>query len=373
MTIPFKLTLAGIAALSVVAAGCGSDSGSAGAKKGAHTVQISLTDDGCEPAALQVHSGATNFAVTNKDTAAVTEFEVLKGSRILGEVENVAAGLSRTFSLTLQPGTYTTYCPGGKGPEKGTLTVSGAAVAQTDPLVKDAVSSYRTYLEQQTEELVEHTRAFAAAVKAENVAEAKRLYAPARAPYERIEPVAESFGSLDPAIDARAGDVPKSKWTGFHPIERSLWVENTASGHAGTADGLMRDIADLQSKVATVKLEPAQIANGAVELLGEVSKSKITGEEERYSHVDLVDFEANVDGAREAFESVAPLLRRHNAALEREIASRFAAVQAALKDYERGDGFVSYTDLTKADTRKLSQAIDALAEPLSQVPARIVG
>ena len=44
-------------------------------------------------------------------------------------------------------------------------------------------------------------------------------------PYERVEPVAESFGDLDPRIDARANDVPKSKWTGFHPIERRLWVQ----------------------------------------------------------------------------------------------------------------------------------------------------
>ena len=51
-----------------------------------------------------------------------------------------------------------------------------------------------------------------------------------------------------------------------------------------------------------------QIANGANELLGEVSASKITGEEERYSHIDLVDFEANVEGAEAAFEAVEPLL-----------------------------------------------------------------
>ena len=44
-------------------------------------------------------------------------------------------------------------------------------------------------------------------------------------------------------------------------------------------------------------LQPAQVANGSVDLLGEVAKSKVTGEEERYSHTDLGDFEANVDGA----------------------------------------------------------------------------
>ena len=95
--------------------------------------------------------------------------------------------------------------------------------------------------------------------------------------------MAESFGDLDPRIDARANDVPKSKWTGFHPIERRLWVQKTTKGTAKLADGLVTDSRELQRLVRTVKLEPAQVGNGANELLGEVSKSKITGEEERYS------------------------------------------------------------------------------------------
>jgi iron uptake system component EfeO len=122
-----------------------------------------------------------------------------------------------------------------------------------------------------------------------------------------------------------------------------------------------------------VKLEPSQIANGAVELLGEVSKSKITGEEERYSHIDLVDFEANVAGARAAFDAVKPIVQDRNAKLATEVDQRFGEVAAALGHYRRGDSFVSYTDLTRADKRKLSRAIDALAEPLSQVPAQVVG
>jgi len=373
VTGPSKLTLAGLAALAVTAAGCGKDAGDSGAKKGARTVSITLNDKGCDPSTFEIPAGATNFAVRNDDTAAVTEFEVLEGSRILGEVENVAAGLSKTFSLTLQPGTYTTYCPGGSGPERGRLTVTGRAVARTkDPQASAAVSTYRRFLEEQARELVTRTRAFAAAVKGSDVAKAKGLYGPARAPYERIEPVAESFGGLDPAIDARAGDVPRSEWTGFHPLEQSLWVKDSTAGHATTADKLVADVLELQTRVKTVKLEPAQIANGAVELLGEVSKSKITGEEERYSHIDLLDFEANVAGAKTAFGAVRPLLRGADASLADEISTRFANVEGALEDYRRGEGFVTYTDLTKADTRKLSQAIDALAEPLSRVPSRIV-
>ena len=159
--------------------------------------------------------------MTNAGAAAVTELEILEGKTIVGEVENVAPGLTRSFSLTLRAGAYTLFCPGGTAAE-GTLTVTGEAVALgTD--ARKAVETYRDYLKEQTALLSAATRAFADAVTAGDVASAKRLYPAARAPYERIEPVAESFGDLDPAIDAREDDVATGEqWTGFHRIEKAL-------------------------------------------------------------------------------------------------------------------------------------------------------
>jgi iron uptake system EfeUOB component EfeO/EfeM len=164
--------------------------------------------------------------------------------------------------------------------------------------------------------------------------------------------------------------VPKSKWTGFHPIERQLWVKDTTKGTAKLADGLVADSRRLQSLVRTVKLEPAQVGNGANELLGEVSKSKITGEEERYSHIDLLDFQANVEGARAAFDAIRPALAGKDPSLVSEIERRFGLVDAALRPHQTADGFVPYTALAKPQVRRLSEVIDALAEPLSEAPAR---
>src|SRR5262249_36858605 len=150
------------------------------------------------------------------------------------------------------------------------------------------------------------------------------------APYERIEPIAESFGDLDPALDAREGDVPASEWTGFHRIEQQLWVQNNLDGMASVGDKLSADVAKLQAQIPDIKLEPATIANGAVELLNEVSASKITGEEDRYSHTDLSDFAANVAGAKAAYEAVKPLLAEKDTALAETITQRFADVETAL-------------------------------------------
>ena len=252
-----------------------------------------------------------------------------------------------------------------------TTTTAAAKSKQATPQEKAAVAQYRDYLEENTAELVAKTKPFVAAVVAGNVAKAKSLYPAARIPYERIEPVAGSFGDLDPRIDAREDGVPADEWGGFHRIEKALWVEDTTKGMAPVAKQLQADVEELDQKVKTVDLDPVEIAVGANELLAEVSGSKITGEEERYSHIDLVDFEANVEGSLAAFEAVKPLLDESDADLSGEIEADFKMVFASLEPYRTEDGFVSYTDLTKADTRKLSIKIDTLAEKLSQVPAAI--
>jgi iron uptake system component EfeO len=365
---PFLAVFA-VGLVALLATGCGSsDDGPAGAKK----LSFKLTDAGCEPHDASAPAGPITFDVENAGSSKVTELEVLDGETLLGEVENLTEGLPGSFSLTLEKGEYTLRCNGGEN-EDGTLTVTGGTQAQNNPEAEAAVADYRKYLEKNADELVAKTAPFVAAVEAGEVEKAKALYPAARIPYERIEPVAESFGDLDPRIDARENDVPASQFGGFHRIEKALWEEETAKGMAPVAEQLLADVEELRQKVKRVDLQAVQIANGANELLGEVSASKITGEEERYSHIDLVDFEANVEGSQVAFEAVEPLLKKKDPKLAKKIEAGFEDVYASLKPYRRGDGFVSYTELTKADTRKLAQEIDALAEELSQVPAQIVG
>jgi iron uptake system component EfeO len=250
-------------------------------------------------------------------------------------------------------------------------TTAASETGQVSPKAEATVADYRRYLEEQADLLVVETKPFVAAVVAGKLAEAKALYAPPRIPYERIEPVADTFGSLDPRIDARENDVAAGEFEGFHRIEKALWEESTTKGMAPIAERLQKDVEALAAKVKTVDPSAVDIANGAVALLGEVSASKITGEEERYSHIDLVDFEANVEGSEAAFEAVKPLLDETDPELAGEVEAHFKMVFAALQPYRRGNGFVSYTELTQADTRKLARGIDTLAEELSQVPAAI--
>jgi iron uptake system component EfeO len=259
------------------------------------------------------------------------------------------------------------------------LQVADAATgaAADDAAKKAAVANYLSYVKSEVDQLQAATTPFVAAVKAGDVAKAKTLFAAARYHYESIEPIAESFGDLDPAIDIREPDVEKPEdFTGFHRIEKALWVENNVSDMGPVADKLVADIATLKSKVNTIELEPATIANGAVELLNEVSTSKITGEEDAFSHTDLSDFAANLAGAKAAFESVKPLLASSDTDLSAQIEQRFTDVQTALDKYKgsdpTGNGYVLYTTLTPDDTRSLSTVLDTLAEPLSTVAAHLL-
>jgi len=357
--------------LLVSACGSSDDETTSGDSAADEQLAFTLTDAGCDPVDAEAAAGPITFEVENASSNPdLHELEVLDGETVLGETPDVSEGDSGTFTLTLEQGKYTLLCPGGDG-EPGTLTVSGELDTENSPEVEKSIETYRSYLEENTAELVSATEPFVAAVVAGDIAKAKSLYPAARIPYERIEPVAESFGSLDPKIDARENDVPTSEFEGFHRIEKALWEEEGLKGMAPVAEQLQADVEELAAKVKTVELQAVQIANGANELLGEVSASKITGEEERYSHIDLVDFEANVEGSEAAFEAVKPLLDASDNDLSGEIEADFKMVFNSLEPYRTDDGFVPYTELTKADTKKLAVAIDTLAEKLSLVPAAI--
>jgi iron uptake system component EfeO len=366
------LCLGALGLLAVFATACGSsDDTTTSGSSDAELLSFTLTDTGCDPIDAEAPAGPITFEAENTSSNPdVHELEVLDGETVLGETPDLSEGDSGTFTLTLEAGEYTLLCPGTDG-DSGTLTVTGELNTESSPEVEEAIANYREYLEENTAELVTATEPFVAAVVAGDIAKAKSLYPAARIPYERIEPVAESFGSLDPRIDARENDVPASEFEGFHRLEKALWEEESLKGMAPVAEQLQADVEELADKVKTVELQAVQIANGANELLGEVSASKITGEEERYSHIDLVDFEANVEGSEAAFEAVKPLLEPDDADLAGEIEADFKMVFNSLEPYRTADGFVSYTELTKADTKKLAVGIDTLAEKLSLVPAAI--
>lgn len=375
---PRALIVPAVAVAALGLAACGSSSGAtpSGTGNGA-TITVASSSDACTLSATSATSGPTTFSVTNNADEA-TEFYVYAadGERIVGEVENIGPAITRDLTVVLNPGTYKTACkPGQTGDGiRADFTVTGSAVANADAAaLTSAADTYQEWVEDEARELLSGTTAFVAAVKAGDVAGAAALYAPTRAHWERIEPVAESFGDLDPQLDARENDVEAgSPWTGWHRIEKALWADRSLAGMSSVAEQLLADTQDLVERIERVALTADQVTNGAKELLDEVATGKITGEEERYSHTDLWDFQANLDGAKEAFDVVEAIVEEKDPELVAELDAAFDALQKELDKHRKGDGFVLYTDLAPAQVKALAAKVDALSEPLSELTSAVV-
>ena len=366
---------------------------------------VEITDTGCVVSADTAAAGAVSFELTNSGTD-VNEFEILAEDqlRIVGEKENVTPGQTVSYVAQLDPGTYFTACKfqmvgAPIGLAAFTVTGEAAAVdADRQALEDEAVTNYIAYIRSQVGELLPLVQQLVDAYIAGDDETARTLFASARVPYERIEPTAEAFGDLDPKIDYREVDAVAEEldWTGFHRIEKDLWVPapdalnsdgtsawldwqpSTPDERAAFGAQLVADVQQLHDQVTdpafTVSL--ADISNGAIGLLDEVANGKITGEEDWFSHTDLSDFAANVDGASVAFGNVKKLAAQSDegAELADEIETQFTALQDVLAQYGSIEaGFTPYDQVTDAERKQLSDAVNALAEPLSQLTSTVLG
>ncbi|MDO9398062.1 MAG: iron uptake system protein EfeO [Herbiconiux sp.] len=388
------LAAAGAAVTLLALAGCVPNSNGA-STDAADAITVDSSADDCSVSAGSATSGTLTFSVTNSGDQ-VTEFYLLAddGLRIVGEVENVGPGISRDLVVQAQPGDYFTVCkPGmvGDGIGKAAFSVTGDKVelaGDVQEQVDAAALNYVAYIKDQVGQLVTGTDTFLAAYVAGDDQTARDTYATTRANYERIEPVAESFGDLDPAIDFREADVaPEDEWTGWHRIEKDLFPP-TAADNGGAeyvpltpeertyyADKLKADTQSLYEAVTapdyTVTIDA--ISNGAIGLMEEVASGKITGEEEIWSHTDLWDFQANLEGAKVAYEGVRDIVETKDPELVTTLDERFASLQDTLAAYGTLEsGFTYYDQLTPDQVKQLADGVSALGEPLSQLTASLV-
>lgn len=275
----------------------------------------------------------------------------------------------------------------------GSGTTSAAATAAettsaapaVDPAVLDkAAADYKAYAQSNIDELQRVVKVFTDAVRAGDLKAAQDAYAPSRLPWERIEPIAGLVEEIDGKIDARVDDfagVDDPKFTGWHRLEFLLFEKNTTEGGAPFADQLDKDVADLKAQFPAVEVKPIDVSNGAAELIEEVSEGKITGEEDRYSKTDLWDFDANLQGSRDAVNTLSAALVQADPALLGKIEAGLNSVFDTMRPLRRGDGWVLFctendpypsprcpeVTVTPDVIDKLKAELAGLSENLSQV------
>ncbi|WP_199178612.1 iron uptake system protein EfeO [Acidimangrovimonas sediminis] len=362
---------------------------------GVSKVAITLTgkDGGtCELDHDSAKAGPITFTVTNKTATAITEVELQSDNRILGEKENLAPGLPAvSFTLTLGGGKYQLYCPGASK-EMVAFTVTGKAAASpsgtTAELLQKGADGYAKYVDGVVDAMVTAVDRLKSDIDAGDLKAARAEYPRARPFYERIESDVDGFilpgfkatdnaGNLDYLIDMRASNLdPKVGWHGFHAIERDLFEKGKITDQTkATAAELSKNVHRLDKLAKGLTYRPEDLANGAADLLEEVQTTKITGEEEAFSHYDLVDFAGNVEGAQQAFAYLEPGLKKIDPALTKQIADRFAQVSKLLDSYRdkaEPGGYRLYTAKVKAaDAAKLSRAVQSLQEPLSSIAEKV--
>ncbi|GGS84148.1 lipoprotein [Streptomyces tanashiensis] len=376
------VTAAATAAALTAVTGCAEKSDGK-AEDGAITVVAK--DDSCEVSKKEFPAGHVKLAVENRGSKVTEVYVLYPDDRIVTERENIGPGTKATLTAEIKAGDYAIACkPGMKGDgirQQVKVTGKGAASAKRSPEMDAAVASYRQYVQAQADATLPKVKVFTDAVRAGDIEAAKKAYAESRIGWERTEPVAESFGDIDPKVDVREdgledGQDPAKDWTGWHRLEKALWQDKKIGDREKQlADLLDKDLADWVKRVGKAEITPTSMANGAKELLDEVASGKVTGEEERYSHTDLVDFKANVEGAQKSFELLKPVAAKNDAKLVADLDKQFAALNTLLDKYrtdKSGYVFTSYEKVGKPERKELSDGVNALAEPLSKLAAAVV-
>ncbi|MFE2145650.1 iron uptake system protein EfeO [Streptomyces sp. NPDC059456] len=378
---PARLTVltaaAAVAALTAVT-GCAEKGGA-----GDGAIKVAASDSACEVSKTEFPAGKVTIDVENKGSKVTEVYVLFPDDRIVAERENIGPGTKASITAEIKAGDYEIACkPGmkGDGIRQKIKATGGAAAEKRSPELDAAVAAYRKYVQEQADETLPKAQAFADAVKAGDIDAAKKAYAVSRIGWERTEPVAESFGDIDPKVDVRedgleAGQDPAKDWTGWHRLEKALWQDaKIGDPEKELAGRLMTDLDDWVKRVGTAEITPTAMANGAKELLDEVARNKITGEEDRYSHTDLVDFKGNLEGARKSYELLKPVAAEKDAELARQLDSQFAALTVLLDKYRNGDGgyeYLPYDQVTEPQRKELSDGVNALAEPLSKLAAAV--
>lgn len=331
----------------------------------------------CEPNALTVPAGRASFRIINRSDRAV-EWEILDGVLVVEERENIAPGLSQVINANLLPGDYAITCGLLSNP-RGTLHVTPTAESDAQAKAKPSMvafigplSEFRVYLSSQSGALIKAVTALEQAIIAGDLTQAQALYQPARAAYQHLAPAAQRLAELDNAINARADYFEKREqdpaFSGFHRLEYGLFAQHSLDGLTPIAQRLVGDVTTLKQQLLAQSLPPEQLVSIVVRNLNSLADVRAaTGEEERYSHLDLNGFAANLEVARKVVDLMRPLLAKSAADLLPGIDSAISTFAAQLDGLKVDGHYRTYDSVTADQRQQIADKAKALAAALDGI------
>ena len=351
----------------------------AAAKRKVHGNEVTVTihPHSCEPNALTVPAGFNSFRIVNASERAV-EWEILDGVLVVEERENIAPGLSQVINATLAPGDYAITCGLLSNP-RGTLHVTPTAASEASARARPAMvafigplSEFRVYLSSQGNVMIKAVDALSQAIATGDLAQAQALYVPAREAYQRLAPAAQRLAELDNSINARADYFEKREqdpgFIGFHRLEYGLFEQRSTQGLTPIAQQLQANSVLLKQQLLAQSLPPEQLVSIVARTLHNLADTRAgSGEEERYSHIDLNGFAANLQVTHKVVDLLRPLLTKNNADLLRTIDDASAALDAELDGLKTAQGFNTYDTVSAGQRQQISHKAKALADALDGI------
>jgi iron uptake system component EfeO len=256
--------------------------------------------------------------------------------------------------------------------------------AETARQLQASLDRYETYLQRNSSKLLHWADTIVLKVDEGSFPKAGSRYAAARVPYGHLDPAAQAFVSLNARIDALESEISPDKFGGFHELEKAIFWEESTAGMTPVAQQLGVDIEELQRRLVSADLPPAQIISGATKVLQGILVNEIWGTAEPYAHADLTDIAAKVEGIDAAFKAAQPLLAEQDPKLTKQIEDQLQTVYAKVgqygilarepeqaRDQEPGISFVVYDQITQEERWKLAQPIRSLARLFSLAEAEL--
>lgn len=369
----------GVIALLVVTMSAVSSCGSAPRHVGPASTSVAVSVGACGTGWSSTTSGPKHFVLHNTDTRAG---EVLltdaHSAAVYADAEPIAPGTTADLDITLGAGSYAFRCAMEDesiviGP---TVRISGSAAGAAPVKAVDqsdlvtATRRYEDYVRKQIPVLARRTATLRSAVRAGDIAAAKRAWLPAHLAYERLGAAYGAFGELDDQINGPPVGLPHGVrdpgWSGFHALEYQLWRGAPQRSMVTTADTLARDVDDLASGFAHAQIEPLELSIRAHEITENALQFELAGRTDFGSGSSLATVRANLDGTATVLAIVMPLLRGRDTELDRVS----VGLTRASRDVDAFDHAGRWVPLDGLDTHS-RERIDADISELTELLAPV--